>query len=114
VDRVVPCLQKPSTTVASDSASLSTRRFSSSPRPCSVPALISTFKAVEFLVLGSQQSFSLWKKKYAGLGLSELRELCQLRDQNCKVKRLGADLRLGRVPERKVEYELAPQHTQVL
>jgi putative transposase len=27
----------------------------------------------------SQQSFYLWKKKYAGLGLSELRELRQLR-----------------------------------
>jgi putative transposase len=27
----------------------------------------------------SQQTFYLWKKKYAGLGLSELRELRQLR-----------------------------------
>jgi putative transposase len=32
----------------------------------------------------SQQSFYLWKKKYAGLGLSELRELRQLRDENGK------------------------------
>src|SRR6516162_7800605 len=39
----------------------------------------------------SQQSFYLWKKKYAGLGLSELRELRQLRDENRKLKRLVAD-----------------------
>jgi len=40
----------------------------------------------------SQQSFYLWKKKYAGLRLSELRELRQLRDENGKLKRLVADL----------------------
>ena len=40
----------------------------------------------------SQQSFYLWKKKYAGLGLSELRELRQLREENAKLKRLVADL----------------------
>jgi len=40
----------------------------------------------------SQQSFYLWKRKYAGLGLSELRELRQLRDENGKLKRLVADL----------------------
>lgn len=44
----------------------------------------------------SQQSFYLWKKKYAGLGLSELRELRQLRDENSKLKRLVADLSLDR------------------
>ncbi len=44
----------------------------------------------------SQQTFYLWKKKYAGLGLSELRELRQLRDENGKLKRLVADLRLDR------------------
>jgi len=36
----------------------------------------------------SQQSFYLWKKKYSGLGLSELR---QLREENGKLKRLVAD-----------------------
>ena len=41
----------------------------------------------------SQQSFYLWKKKYAGRGLSELR---QLRDKNGKLKRLVADLSLDR------------------
>jgi len=38
----------------------------------------------------------VWKKKYAGLGLSELRELRQLRDENAKLKRLVADLSLDR------------------
>jgi|SRR5665213_787059 len=40
----------------------------------------------------SQQTFYLWKKKYAGLGLNELRELRQLREENAKLKRLVAVL----------------------
>jgi putative transposase len=44
----------------------------------------------------SQQSFYQWKKKYYGLGLSELRELRQLREENGKLKRLVADLSLDR------------------
>lgn len=44
----------------------------------------------------SQQSFYLWKKKYAGLGLNELRELRQLREENNKLKRLVADHSLDR------------------
>jgi putative transposase len=44
----------------------------------------------------SQQSFYLWKKKYSGLGLSELRELRQFREENGKLKRLVADLSLDR------------------
>jgi putative transposase len=35
----------------------------------------------------SQQTFYLWKKKYAGLGLSELRELRQLREENSKLSK---------------------------
>ena len=41
----------------------------------------------------SQQTFYLWKKKHAGLGVSELR---QLREENSKLKRLVADLSLDR------------------
>jgi putative transposase len=44
----------------------------------------------------SQQSFYLWKRKYASLGLHELRELRQSRDENVKLRRLVADLSLDR------------------
>ena len=44
----------------------------------------------------SEATFYLWKKKYSGLGLSELRELTQLREENAKLKRLVADLSLDR------------------
>src|SRR6516165_878980 len=41
-------------------------------------------------------TFYIWKKKYAGLALNELRELRQLREENGKLKRLAADLSLVR------------------
>ena len=44
----------------------------------------------------SEQTFYTWKKRYAGLGLNELRELRQLREENPKLKRLVADLSLDR------------------
>jgi putative transposase len=44
----------------------------------------------------SDATFYSWKKKYSNLGLSELRELRQLRDENAKLKRLVADLSLDR------------------
>lgn len=44
----------------------------------------------------SQETLYLWKKTYAGLGLSELRELRQLREENSKLKQLVADLSLDR------------------
>ncbi len=44
----------------------------------------------------SEATYYIWKKKYSGLGLSELRELRQLRDENAKLKRLVADLSLYR------------------
>ena len=40
----------------------------------------------------SDTKFHIWKKKYSGLGLSELPELHQLREENGKLKRLTADL----------------------
>jgi putative transposase len=43
----------------------------------------------------SQQAFYSWKWRYAGLGLSELRELRQLREENRKLKTLVADLTLA-------------------
>jgi putative transposase len=37
-----------------------------------------------------------WKKKYAGMGVSELRRLKQLDDENRRLKRLVADLTLDK------------------
>ena len=42
----------------------------------------------------SEASFYVWKKKYGKLGLTEIRELRQLRDENARLKRLVADLTL--------------------
>jgi len=44
----------------------------------------------------SEQTFYTWRRKYAGVGLGELRELRQLRDENGKLKKLVADLSLDR------------------
>jgi putative transposase len=44
----------------------------------------------------SQASFYTWKKQFAGMGVQELRELRQLRDENSRLKRLVADLSLDR------------------
>jgi putative transposase len=43
----------------------------------------------------SQQTFYSWKKKYGGLGSSELRRM-KLEDENRKLKRLVADLSLDK------------------
>ncbi len=44
----------------------------------------------------SAQAFYSWKRRYAGLGVSELRELRQLREENRKLKNLVADLSLDK------------------
>ena len=44
----------------------------------------------------SDQTFYRWKHQYEGLGISELRELRQLRDENARLKRLVADLSLDK------------------
>ena len=44
----------------------------------------------------SEATFYVWKKKYANLGGTEIRELRQLRDENAKLKRLVADLSLDK------------------
>jgi putative transposase len=46
---------------------------------------------------GDQRSkFYNWKKQYAGMGIAELAELRQLREENGKLKRLVADLSLDK------------------
>lgn len=42
----------------------------------------------------SEATFYNWKKKFGGLGPSELRRLRQLEEENAKLKRLVADLSL--------------------
>ena len=44
----------------------------------------------------SAQTFYRWKRKYAGMGVGELRRLRQLEDENRKLKQLGADLTLDK------------------
>lgn len=44
----------------------------------------------------SEATYFRWKKKYGGLGISELRELRQVREENRKLKGIVADLTLDR------------------
>ena len=44
----------------------------------------------------SEATFYNWKKKYGGLGVSELRRLKQLEEENRQLKRMVADLSLDK------------------
>jgi putative transposase len=44
----------------------------------------------------SEATFYNWKKKYGGLGVSELRRLRQLEDENGRLKQIFADLTLDK------------------
>jgi putative transposase len=44
----------------------------------------------------AEATFYTWKKKYAHLGVSELRRLRQLEEENARLKRLVADLSLDK------------------
>jgi putative transposase len=44
----------------------------------------------------SEATFYVWKKKYGHLGVTELRRLRQLEDENNRLKRLVADLTLDK------------------
>ncbi len=44
----------------------------------------------------SEATYYTWKKKYADLGVTELRRLKMLEDENTRLKRIVADLSLDR------------------
>jgi putative transposase len=44
----------------------------------------------------SEATFYIWKKKYAHLGVSELRRLRQLEEENARLKQVVADLTLDK------------------
>ncbi len=44
----------------------------------------------------SEATFYNWKKKYGGLGVSELRRLKNLEEENAQLKKLVADLSLDK------------------
>ena len=44
----------------------------------------------------SEQTFYRWKKKFAGMGVAEVRRLKSLEDENRKLKQLIADLSLDK------------------
>ena len=44
----------------------------------------------------TEQTFYRWRRKYGGLGVSELRELKQLKEENRRLKRVVADLTLDK------------------
>jgi putative transposase len=44
----------------------------------------------------TETTFYRWKKKFGGLGVPELRELRQLREENRKLKQVVADLTLDK------------------
>ncbi len=44
----------------------------------------------------AEQTFYRWKKKYAGMGVAEVRKLRILEEENLKLKQLVADLSLDK------------------
>lgn len=44
----------------------------------------------------SEQTFYAWRKKYAGMGVSELRRIRQLEEENRRLKQVVADLTLDK------------------
>ena len=44
----------------------------------------------------SEATFYAWKKRYAGLGIAELRRVRQLEDENRRLKQVVADLTLDK------------------
>jgi len=45
----------------------------------------------------SEQTYYVWKKRYGGLGVHEIRRLKQLEEENRRLKQLVADLSLDKL-----------------
>src|ERR1017187_7012670 len=61
----------------------------------------------------SEATFYVWKKKYASLGVSELRRLRQLEDENGRLKRLAADLTLDKhILQEVIAKKLCSRHAR--
>lgn len=63
----------------------------------------------------AEATFYVWKKRYGNLGVLELRELRQLKEENVRLKRLVADLTLDRhilqeVVKKRSKAGAAPRH----
>ncbi|MEA2586068.1 MAG: putative transposase, partial [Thermomicrobiales bacterium] len=50
----------------------------------------------------TEQTFSRWRRQFAGMGIAELRRLRQLEDENRRLKQLVADLTLDKHMLREV------------
>ncbi|HVT26538.1 MAG TPA: transposase [Lacipirellulaceae bacterium] len=44
----------------------------------------------------AEATYYIWKKRYGSLGVSEVREMRQMREENARLKRLVADLTLDK------------------
>ena len=53
-------------------------------------------EVIRRLGVSEADAFYWWKKKYAGLGVAEVRRLKQLEEENRKLKQLVADLSLDK------------------
>src|SRR3990170_8041444 len=60
----------------------------------------------------SEATFYQWKKKFAHLGVSELRRMRQLEDENRRLKGLVADLTLDRHNAQRRPAKQSPRPTQ--
>ena len=56
-----------------------------------------------------ENTFYTWKRRFGGLGTSEIRELRQLREENTKLKQLAADLSLDRKMRQDLAHPSAPE-----
>ena len=58
----------------------------------------------------SDATFYVWRKKYGGIGPSELRRLRQLEEENRKLKAMYADIALDNVMLKDVLSKKFPSH----